>query len=145
MDSLWTAERSAWTRPQSPVAVAEVVTAVAEDMEAAAEDTEAAVDMDEAAAAVTGSEWCRSWIVTLPWMIFVALLLISNVATFSWGSLRLRRSWRLFALAGVGLLVAALITEPWLPLLAVSLVYLALIPFSVAAYGRVRRRRAAQA
>jgi len=94
---------------------------------------------------VTGSQWFRSWIVTLPWMIFVALLLISNVATFSWGSLRLRRSWRLFALAGVGLLVAALITEPWLTLLAISAVYLALIPFSVAAYGRVKRRRAGQA
>ena len=94
---------------------------------------------------VTGSQWFRSWIVTLPWMIFVALLLISNVATFSWGSLRLRRSWRLFALAGVGLLVAALITEPWLTLLAISAVYLALIPFSVAAYGRVKRRRAGPA
>ena len=93
---------------------------------------------------VTGSEWFRSWIVTLPWMILVALLMISSVATFSWGSLRLRRSWRLFALAGVGLLVAALITEPWLTLLIVSAIYLALIPFSVAAYSRVKRRRAGQ-
>lgn len=94
---------------------------------------------------VTGNEAFRSWIVTLPWMIFVALLMISNVATFSWGSLRLRRSYRLFALAGVGLLVAALITEPWLTLLGVSALYLALIPFSVAAYGRVKQRRAAPA
>jgi CDP-diacylglycerol--serine O-phosphatidyltransferase len=93
---------------------------------------------------VTGGEWFRSWILTLPWMIFVALLMISNVATFSWGSLRLRRSWRLFALAGVGLSVAALITEPWLTLLAISAIYLGLIPFSVAAYGRVKQRRAAQ-
>ena len=94
---------------------------------------------------VTGSEWFRLWYVTMPWLVFVALLMISNIATFSWGSLRLRRSYRLFALAGVVLLVAALITEPWLTLLGVSGLYVALIPFSVAAYGRVKRRREAQA
>jgi CDP-diacylglycerol--serine O-phosphatidyltransferase len=94
---------------------------------------------------VTGNELFRLWYVTMPWLVFVALLMISNIATFSWGSLRLRRSYRLFALAGVGLLVAALITEPWLTLLAVSTLYVALIPFSMAAYGRVRKRRAAQA
>lgn len=93
---------------------------------------------------VTGNDLFRSWTVTLPWMILIALLMISNVATFSWGSLRLRRSWRLFALAGVGLFVAALMTEPWLTLLAISALYLALIPFSIAAYGRVKRRRAGQ-
>ena len=42
--------------------------------------------------------------------VLVALLMISNVATFSWGSLRIRRSWRMLALAGVGLLGAALVT-----------------------------------
>lgn len=94
---------------------------------------------------VTGEEWFRAWYVSMPWLVFVALLMISNIATFSWGSLRLRRSYRLFALAGVGLLVAALITEPWLTLLAVSALYVALIPFSVAAYGRVKQRRAPKA
>ena len=94
---------------------------------------------------VTGNSWFQQWQVVLPWAIFVALLMISNIATFSWGSLRLRRSWRLFALAGVGLLGAALVTQPWLTLLAVSAIYLALIPPSIVAYARVRRRRAAQA
>jgi CDP-diacylglycerol--serine O-phosphatidyltransferase len=94
---------------------------------------------------VTDNELFRAWYITMPWLVFVALLMISNIATFSWGSLRIRRSWRLLALAGVGLLVAALITEPWLTLLAVSAIYVALIPFSIAAYGRVRRRRAGQA
>jgi len=94
---------------------------------------------------VTGNDDFRAWYVTMPWLVFVALLMISSFATFSWGSLRLRRSWRLFALAGVGLLVAALITEPWLTLLAVSALYVALIPFSMAAYARVRQRRAATA
>lgn len=94
---------------------------------------------------VTGDYWFQQWQVVLPWAIFIALLMISNIATFSWGSLRLRRSWRLFALAAVGLLGAALVTQPWLTLLAVSAIYLALIPFSLVAYARVKRRRAAPA
>jgi CDP-diacylglycerol---serine O-phosphatidyltransferase len=89
---------------------------------------------------VSDNDLFRAWYVAMPWLLFVAVLMISNIATFSWGSLRLRRSWRLMALAGVGLLVAALITEPWLTLLGVSALYIALIPFSVAAYARVRRR-----
>ena len=93
---------------------------------------------------ITGNELFRAWYLTMPWLVFIALLMISSVATYSWGSLRLRRSYRLFALAGVGLLVAALITEPWLTLLGVSTIYLALIPFSIASYAKVRRRRSAQ-
>ena len=34
--------------------------------------------------------------------------------------------------------------DPWLTLLAISAAYVALLPFSIAAYRRVRRRRAAQ-
>ncbi|HEX2803748.1 MAG TPA: CDP-alcohol phosphatidyltransferase family protein, partial [Sphingomicrobium sp.] len=51
---------------------------------------------------ITGQEVFRSWYVTMPWTLFVALLLISSIATFSWSSLRVRRSSRLFAIAGIG-------------------------------------------
>ncbi len=91
---------------------------------------------------VTGEEIFRAWYVAMPWVIFIALLLISSVATFSWSSLRIRRSSRLFVIAGVGLLGAALVTQPWVTLLAISLIYIALLPFSVASYARVKRRRA---
>jgi len=94
---------------------------------------------------VTGQPIFRAWYVTMPWVIFIALLLISSVATFSWSSLRIRRGSRLFVIAGIGLLGAALVTQPWVPLLAISLVYLAMVPFSIASYARVRRRRAAGA
>ena len=94
---------------------------------------------------ITGNAWFQQWQVVLPWAVFIAFLMISNIATFSWGSLRLRRSYRLVALLGVGLLGAALVTQPWLTLLLVSAIYLALIPFSVASYGRVKRRRATPA
>ena len=87
------------------------------------------------------SEIFRSWYVTMPWAIFVALLMTSSVATFSWGSLRIRRSSRLMAIAGIGLLGAALVTAPWITLLGVALLYMAMLPFSIASYARVKQRR----
>lgn len=90
---------------------------------------------------VTGSDWFRTWYVTMPWVLFVALLMISSVATYSWSSLRIRRSSRLLAIAGIGLLGAALVTAPWITLLVIAVLYLGMIPFSMASYARVTRRR----
>jgi CDP-diacylglycerol--serine O-phosphatidyltransferase len=94
---------------------------------------------------LTGIAWFRAWYVTMPWVLFVALLMISSVATYSWGSLRIRRSNRLLALAAIGLLGAALLTNTWVTLLVISLLYLAMIPFSVASYAKVKRRRSVSA
>lgn len=94
---------------------------------------------------ISGNDLFRSWALVLPWILFIALLMISSVPTFSWGSIRIRRGWRLFALAGVALLGAALLNEPWWTLLGVSVLYLALLPFSIASYAGVKRRRAAAA
>ena len=93
---------------------------------------------------ISGNDLFRNWTLMLPWTLFIALLMISSVATYSWTSIRIRRGWRLFALAGVALLGAALLNEPWVTLLAVSLLYLALLPFSIASYARVKQRRAGQ-
>ena len=94
---------------------------------------------------ITDNELFRSWQLVLPWILFIALLMISSVPTYTWGSIRIRRGWRLFALAGVALLGAALLSAPWMTLLAISAIYLALLPFSIAGYAAVKRRRAAQA
>ena len=94
---------------------------------------------------ITEIDTFRAWYVTMPWVLFVALLMISSVATYSWSSLRVRRSSRLFVIAGIGLLGAALATNPWLTLLAIALIYLAMLPFSIASYASVKRRRAAGA
>jgi len=90
---------------------------------------------------VTGEELFRAWYVTMPWILFVALLMISSIATYSWSSLRVRRSSRLLAIAGIGLLGAALVTNPWITLLAIATIYLAMLPFSMASYAAVKRRR----
>ena len=94
---------------------------------------------------ISGNDLFRSWQLVMPWTLFIAMLMISSVPTFSWTSIRIRRGSRLFALAGVALLGAALINEPWVTLLAVSVLYLAMLPFSIASYAKVRRRRATQA
>lgn len=91
----------------------------------------------------SGEEVLRTVWVVAPWVALVAFLMISNVATYSWSSLRLRRTIRLEAIAGIALLGGALVTAPWETLTFVSLLYLALIPFSLRSYAKVKRRRGA--
>jgi CDP-diacylglycerol--serine O-phosphatidyltransferase len=94
---------------------------------------------------ITGNDLFRAWQPVMAWTVLIALLMISSIPTYSWSSIRIRSGWRLFALAGIALLGAALIRAPWHTLLAVATLYLVLIPFSLASYARVRRRRASAA
>ena len=91
---------------------------------------------------ITGNGWFREWALVMAWTIFVAALMISAIPTYSWTSIRLRREWRLLAIAGIALLCAALIVAPWITLLGIVLAYLASVPAAMASYARVRRRRA---
>lgn len=91
---------------------------------------------------ITGEEAFRSWPLVMAWTILIALLMISSIPTYSWASIRIRSGWRMFALAGVALLGAALVSAPWHTLLAVATIYLGTIPFGLASFARVRRRRA---
>ncbi len=93
----------------------------------------------------TGNDFFRAPALVAAWAGFSAFLMVSNIATFSWTSLRLRRHVRLGALVVIALVGAALFSAPWPTLSAMALVYVATIPFSVLAYARVRRRRAARA
>ncbi|WP_106639331.1 CDP-alcohol phosphatidyltransferase family protein [Allosphingosinicella vermicomposti] len=93
----------------------------------------------------TGIPELREVYVVAPWAAFVAFLLISNLATFSWTSLRLRSSMRLGALVVIALVGAALVSAPWPTLSVVSIIYALLIPFSIASYRKVKRQRAAAA
>ena len=90
----------------------------------------------------TGLELFRDPFFVAPWLLATALLMISNMATPSWTSLRPRRGIRLWVLAFVGLLFAALLVEPWWTLSAIGIGYLALLPFTLVRYARVRRRAA---
>jgi CDP-diacylglycerol--serine O-phosphatidyltransferase len=90
-------------------------------------------------------DWLRDPYLIAPWAALIAFLAISNIATFSWGSLRLRRHVRLEAIVGIALVGGAIISEPWMTLSAVGVIYLAMIPLSMMSYARVRRQRAASA
>jgi CDP-diacylglycerol--serine O-phosphatidyltransferase len=91
---------------------------------------------------ITGNELFQRWELVMAWTLFIAALMISSLPTYSWSSIRIRREWRLFALAGVALFGAALLTAPWITLLVLAALYLLMIPAALASYHRVKRRRA---
>ena len=89
----------------------------------------------------TGEDLFRSPFLVGVWIAGIAVLMISNLATLSWKSVRPSADVRLPAIAMAGLLFAALLTEPWWTLALLSLGYLALMPMSIARYARVKRKR----
>ena len=91
----------------------------------------------------TDLEWFRSPWVVAPWVAFVAFLMVSSLATFSWSSLKLRRNIRFEAMAGVVIVAAALVSAPWQTLTVVCVAYLATLPFSIRSYAKVKRQREA--
>ncbi|WP_243444890.1 CDP-alcohol phosphatidyltransferase family protein [Sphingosinicella humi] len=93
----------------------------------------------------TESDVFRQFWVVAPWAALVAILMISNVATFSWTSLRLRSHVRLWALGVIAVVGGALFSAPWPTLSLAAMLYAALIPASVYAYGKVKRSRRAAA
>jgi CDP-diacylglycerol--serine O-phosphatidyltransferase len=93
---------------------------------------------------VTENELFRNPAIVAPWIVFVAILMISNVATFSWGSIRLRRHIRLEAILLLALLGTALFSEPWITLIVIAVGYIAMIPFSVSSYAKVKAARQVQ-
>ena len=87
-------------------------------------------------------QWLSDYRLVAPWAAFIAFLVISSVATFSWGSLRLRRNVRFEAIVVIAILGGALFSAPFETLSVSALLYLALIPLSVLSYARVKRQRA---
>ncbi len=88
----------------------------------------------------TGNDLFREPVIVGPWLVAMGFLMISNVATVTWGRLRPRRSLRLEVIAAFGLTGAALLTEPWLTLIGICVVYLALLPVGIVLYARVKQR-----
>ncbi len=90
---------------------------------------------------VTGEELFRSPAVVGPWVAIIAVLMISNLATLSWASIRPRRTIRLELIALFGMVFAALLLEPWWTLVGICAVYLALLPYGWMRYARIKRQR----
>jgi CDP-diacylglycerol---serine O-phosphatidyltransferase len=93
----------------------------------------------------TGYALFRDPVLMTAWLAVIAGLMISNLPTLSWASIRPRRSIRLPLIAFTGLAFAALLLEPWWTLAAISIVYLALMPYGLVKYARIKRRRMQEA
>ena len=93
----------------------------------------------------TGDTLFREPVLVALWLAGIAFLMISNLATLSWTSIRPRRSIRLEAIALAGILFTALLTEPWWTLTVVCVGYLALMPWGFVRYARFKRQREARA
>lgn len=93
----------------------------------------------------TGYEGFREPIFQAVWLTLIAGLMISNLPTLSWASLRPRRSIRLPLIAFTGLAFAALLLEPWWTLAVICIGYLALMPYGLVKYARIKRRRLKEA
>lgn len=89
----------------------------------------------------TGEEVFRNPVYVGIWVAVIAFMMISNLATLSWGSIRPRRNVRLELIAVTGLVFAALLLEPWWALTGICVLYLALMPYGLIKYGRIKQQR----
>lgn len=90
----------------------------------------------------TGNAAFRDPLAMTLWLGLIAVLVISNIATLSWAAIRPRRDVRLPLIALAGLAFASAWIEPWWLLIALSTGYLALMPYALFKYGKVKRRQA---
>ncbi len=89
----------------------------------------------------TGIEFFRDPVLVAVWVALMAFFMISNMATLSWGSLRPRRGIRLGVIVFAALAFAALLLEPWWLLTVVSIGYLAMMPYGLIKYGRIKQQK----
>jgi len=90
----------------------------------------------------TGLEIFRNPLGLAIWLGLIAALMISNMATLSWASLRPRRGIRLGLIAFAALGFAGLLIEPWWVLTVICAGYLTLLPYGFVKYQRIKLRRA---
>lgn len=86
-----------------------------------------------------GDDIVREPALDAAWLLAVALLMVSRIATYSFKRLRVRREYVLPTLVLVGVSAAVLVSYPWFTLSAMSIAYLFSIPFSIAGHRRLMR------
>jgi CDP-diacylglycerol--serine O-phosphatidyltransferase len=92
---------------------------------------------------ITGDEIFRHPVAVALWLGLVALLMISNLATFSWSRVRVRQTMRMEVILLAALAGSALFFTPWHLLALISVGYVAMLPFSIRSYTRIKQQRAA--
>jgi CDP-diacylglycerol--serine O-phosphatidyltransferase len=72
-------------------------------------------------------------------LISTALLLVSTLPIWSFKNFKVRSEYVLPTLLGTGAYAAVALADPWAALAGASLIYLAMLPFSVRSFRRLRR------
>ena len=91
-----------------------------------------------------GDGFFRHPAVTGPWIVLIALLMVSQIPTYSLKRLRVPQRYFLPMLVLIGLLGAGLAGAPWHTLLILSLVYLGSFPFSYRSFKRLKAEAGAE-
>jgi CDP-diacylglycerol--serine O-phosphatidyltransferase len=73
------------------------------------------------------------------WTAAVALLMVSQLPTFSFKGIRVPQKFVVPVLAGVALVAASLVSAPWLTLVAIGVAYIASLPLSIRQFRRLQR------
>lgn len=92
----------------------------------------------------TGLEIFRDPLLNAIWISAIGVLFISNMPTLSWTAIRPQRDIRIWLIALVALGFAGVLLEPWWTLSALGVLYLALMPYALVRYGKIKRQRAVQ-
>jgi CDP-diacylglycerol--serine O-phosphatidyltransferase len=85
--------------------------------------------------------WAAPLLVGL-WTVAVALLLISKVPTFSMKVVRIPQEYIVLVLVGIGLVATLLVTATWPTLVALGLIYVGSLFFSIRRYAHLKRQAA---
>jgi CDP-diacylglycerol--serine O-phosphatidyltransferase len=92
---------------------------------------------------VAGEGWPRAWALSALFVVFVAVMMVSRVPTWSIKRIRIAPDMVLPTLLLVSVVIAGLVVETWLTLCAISLAYVGSIPFAVLSARRMRRKETA--
>jgi CDP-diacylglycerol--serine O-phosphatidyltransferase len=76
-------------------------------------------------------------------VVAVSLLMASSLPSYAWSAVRVRPSWRLAALAGIGLFAGSLFSAPWMTLSLCCMAYAVSLPMAWRSYTRSGREPAA--
>jgi len=79
----------------------------------------------------------RNPVLTSVWVVVIGLLMVSKFPTFAFKKVKVPHAWVLPTLVGAGLFAAALFSAPWLTMIALGVVYLAMFPLSYRSFHRL--------
>lgn len=85
----------------------------------------------------------QHWLI-IPWILLIGGLMISRLPTLSFKKLRVARDIAVFILLGALLLVAIMVTTPWLAITLILSLYLLSLPIGVLHYRKLARAHAAE-